>query len=73
MNKKLIEFIAVAIFIAIFSKGIFFGVLTGVAVAVIKKAWNRFSPLHLKFESPFESVGIAAIASLVVSLVKILL
>lgn len=73
MNKRLIEFIAVAIFIAIFSKGIFFGVLTGICVSVIKKAWNQFTPIEKHFSSPFESVGIAALASVIVSLVKILL
>lgn len=72
MNKRLIEFIAVAIFVAIFSKGLFFGILTGVCVAVLKKAWNQFTPIEKHFSSPFESVGIAALASLIVSLLKIL-
>lgn len=73
MTKKLIEFLAVAIFIAIFSKGLMYGLLTGMVVAICKKAYNNFAKPENRFESPFESVGIGSLAGLTVSLIKMLL
>lgn len=71
--KKIIEFLALAIFIAFMGKGVMFGLLTGMVVAVCKKIYNMISSYEQQIESPFESVGIGALAGLAVSLIKMII
>ena len=73
MSKKLIEFALMLLLIAFLSKGIMFSLLLGMAASIFKIVWNRLTPLAKNFDRPFESVGIAALAGLVVNLAKLIL
>lgn len=73
MNKKLIELIIMIILVAVFSKGIFFGLTLGIAVSLLKVIANKFLEPSKQLEDPFASIGIGSLAGLFVSLVSFIL
>jgi len=73
MNKKLIELIIMIILIAVLGKGLVFGLGLGIVVSIGKVVANKFGATNKQIEEPFSSVGLGAIAGLIVSLVRFIL
>lgn len=70
---KLIEFVLMAIFIALTGKGLLFGITLGILVGVIKLIANLALEPSKQIESPLSSIAIGGLSGLMVVLISAIL
>ena len=69
-KERIIEFVLLTALLLLIGKGILTGVLVGVFFSVLKKVLNIFVDPEKRFASPFESVGLGALAGALSSIIS---
>tara|TARA_R110000772_G_scaffold125747_6_gene232609 strand:- start:3075 stop:3302 length:228 start_codon:yes stop_codon:yes gene_type:complete len=72
-KERVIEFILLFVLLLLVGKGVLTGVLVGVFFSVVKRVVNIFAEPEKRFASPFESVGLGALAGALSSIINFIL